>query len=233
MVMTATLGRDNRSTYLHPRVFKSDAFGRHRSARSVDLNLQAYVGADPVNFIDPYGLCAAGEVPVRRPRTSRPDGDVVALYRIVCMRLPRAESDTQVGMGDFLGGIGTALDDFADKHLKPPEGRRRGESRRDCVSRIAGDTPTLGVAGTANLAAGGALLPYSRTPLAGGGGGTSLISSAARGSFGGAKMPNGMLGTGSIGGAVGRAISRFSVVTGTAVLGWATGKLAGAAEKCR
>jgi hypothetical protein len=160
------------------------------------------------------------------PAATASDGSIVVIATHVWVE------DSNWGSA-ILGNVGNALDRFAEKHLKPPEARRSDEDQSSCIARIAGDTPALGVVGTANVAAGGAFLGYPRTPLAGGGAGTSLISSAARGSFGGAKMQSGLLGTGSVGGAVGRVLSRASVVSGAAVLGWAAGKLVGAVERCQ
>lgn len=132
------------------------------------------------------------------------------------------------------GRLGDALDKFAEEHLKPPEDRKKDESQQQCFSRVAGLSHALAVVGGFSIAAGGAWLGYPRGPLSGGGGGTSLISSAAREAFGGVRMGGrGFLGTGSLGGAIGRGASKASVAGGGAAVGWAVGTIAGAAQKCR
>src|SRR5262249_34344014 len=129
-------------------------------------------------------------------------------------------------------GLGNGLDSLAD-WIGPGEGRKEGETASQCVARIAGASPALAISGVSGIAAGAAPLGYPRAPRARGGGGTSLISSAARGAFGGQTMGGGsFLGTGNIGGAIGRFASRTSVVVGAAILGKALGQSAGAVQVC-
>jgi hypothetical protein len=137
------------------------------------------------------------------------------------------------GGGGIAGLIGDALDKFAEDHLKPPEDRKKDETRAQCFNRVAGLSHALAVVGGFNIAAGGAWLGYKRVGIAGGGGGTSLISSAARDAIGKVPMGRGVLGTGDLGGAVGRGLSKTSVVTGAAAVGWAAGTIAGAMKKCQ
>jgi hypothetical protein len=73
------------------------------------MNMYAYVGGDPVNRRDPSGMCGAGEVPLAVARTHRPEGDVVALYRIVCVKMVDSEGlsgGSSAGGGE--GGAGEA-----------------------------------------------------------------------------------------------------------------------------
>lgn len=70
-------------------------------------NWYNYVKSDPVNGVDPLGLieCGPGSVAVAQPRTSRPEGDVVALYRYHCVRLPNG-TDSGGGIGGPGGATG-------------------------------------------------------------------------------------------------------------------------------
>jgi hypothetical protein len=212
---------------------------RTRSRRRGEgMNMYAYVKADPVNFVDPSGLerqCATVRVGGSREYTA--DGGV-----IVTLRLAEVCWDTgaggggggrEGGGGGTLTRIGEALDKFAEDNLKPPEARRRGETRRQCVNRIAGTSPALGIVGAFSIAAGGPFLGYPRVGLDGGGRGTSLTSSAARGALGKTPIGGRLFGTGNVGGVIGRGVSTVSVVGGAAAVGWAAGTLVGAVQRCR
>lgn len=206
-----------------------------------DLGLYAYVGADPVNFTDPSGLDQLGlycdgscvDIEITGGGSSehgnyhgtKLGGGSGGKF------LPRLISEG--GGGGLAGLIGDALDKFAEDNLKPPEDRKKDESRQQCLSRVAGLSHALAVVGGFSIAAGGAWLGYKRVGFAGGGGGTSLISSAARDAIGKVPMGRGVLGTGDLGGAVGRGLSKSSVVSGAAAVGWAAGTIAGAMKKCQ
>jgi hypothetical protein len=127
--------------------------------------------------------------------------------------------------------IGHGLDRVAE-WIEPPDGRQAGESFERCMARVGNAALGLGTAGIFSMGAGGALLPYSRGTFEGKGSGTSVTSSAARGAFGDAKFANRHLGTRSIGGAVGRALSGAQVAGGAAAAGFAAGQLTGAARIC-
>jgi hypothetical protein len=132
-----------------------------------------------------------------------------------------------------LGRIGDALDDFAEKHLKPREPRRDDENFDDCMNRVT-DAPEVAGAGAAAVTAGARIVPYPRaTPP--GGGGTSVISTISRAIFGRDRRmgTTRIFGTNSVGGAIGRGLSRLSVLTGVAALGLAGGETIGAAQICR
>lgn len=192
--------------------------------------LYAYVANDPINFVDPEGL-ASEDIVI----TACGGGPIINGTCATWGQLRRLREFNQNGGGreGVAGRIGGALDRFAEKWLKPPEERQSDETMSQCVKRIAGDVPALTVAGSANIAAGGAFLGYPRMTFAARGGGTSLISSAARGAFGNMRISTGFLGTGSLGGAIGRLASRASVLTGAAAVGWSAGKAAGAIERCQ
>ena len=199
--------------------------------------LYAYVGADPINFTDPLGLveCGAGEVPVfQEVKQRNPEpGAVYAPGRYFCVRLnSEQEGSPGIDLGDILGGIGEALDKFAEDHLKPPPPRQAGETQEDCEARVTGDGRTP-AAGAAAAAAGANIVPYPRG-VPPGGSGTSIISTISRALFGGVpRMGSRVAGTNSFGGAVGRVLSRALVVTGVAVVSLSVGKAVGTKEKCR
>jgi hypothetical protein len=130
---------------------------------------------------------------------------------------------------------GDALDSLAEDYLQPPEERQAGESYGECVGRMSGGSANLalGGVGLASIGAGGAWLGYPRGGFAGGGGGTSLISSAARGSIGHQPIGYQILGTGNAGGVAGRILSRTSVIGGAAAAGWSIGSVVGALQRCQ
>jgi len=196
------------------------------------MNLYAYVLNDPVNLADPTGLeeegCAGCGPP---PQVC--GGVWVGGIGGACV--PRAYFWVLMreAAGETVRAAGHGLDRIAEDYLKPPEPRREGETRAQCVSRIAGASPALLTVGAASVGAGGPWLGYPRVGLSGGGQGTSLISAAARGSLGWASVGGRYFGTGNVGGVVGRGLSRLSVVGGAAAAGWAVGTAAGALQRCQ
>lgn len=245
-------GGTRRQEGRHGRFLQPDPLGHGDG-----MNPYAYVGGDPVNWIDPDGLAKQDIVITWRPKPQNPhEGARSGTFGPVspggggnpergednsaaeCLADPEhcAVVTGRKKPSPFtriVRRIGHILDRGAERHLRPPEGRRSDESQTECVFRIAGDTPALGVVGAFSIAAGGAWLGYPRRGFSGGGGGTSLISSAARGAFGKGFMGQGFLGTGNLGGAIGRVVSKGSVLTGAAAVGWAAGTSAGAVQKCR
>jgi hypothetical protein len=222
-------------------------------------NLYAYVGGDPVNLVDPTGLdsndvtvthlpCIGGAFhngicTASNPSTPTPQvaggpgeqrGGIVNPNPIVitCDRACRARILLRRLAGRLAGRLAAGLDSLAN-WIGPGEQKKPGETTSDCIARVAGADPALAISGAAGVAAGGAFLGYPRVPFAGGGGGTSLISSGARGAFGRATMGGGSLfGTGLVGGAVGRFTSVLSAGTGAAILGHAAGHGVGAIQVC-
>lgn len=202
-------------------------------------NLYGYAAGDPVNNRDPTGTTCAY---IRQAGSVKDDGQGGAIITASKL-IRRCWDDSAGGNGDggrglgrrggWVNRIGEAIDAFAEKRLKPPEARQATETFAQCMKRLTGNSPALGIVGAFSIGAGGAWLGYYRVGLAGGGGGTSLISSAARGAFGGGLMGRGVLGTGSLGGAIGRGLSKGSVVAGAAAVGWTAGTAAGAVQKCR
>jgi RHS repeat-associated protein len=132
----------------------------------------------------------------------------------------------------IIRAAGGALDRLAGR-IKPPEGRKPNETFSECFNRIAGMSPALGVVGAASVAAGGPWLGYPRGGIAGGGRGSSLISYAARGSLGSKSLGARVFGTGNLGGAVGRGLSKASAGGGAAAAGWAAGTALGASQICQ
>jgi RHS repeat-associated protein len=225
-------------------------------AYSDGLNLYGYVGADPVNRSDPSGLwhqqCSqsAGGV------VESWDG-VFSGIQTICHEVPdpgdfpaSPGSSRDQGAGGS-GASSTAppqnddiiviarrrlanwLDNFAENYLKPPEGRRPGESFSECMQRVAGGSMNTVIDGASAIGAGGNFIPYPRAVFSGASG-TSIISTISRAAL--AFLPRmgstRILGTNSVGGAVGRLASSASVYGGAAAIGFAGGTAAGAAQVC-
>jgi RHS repeat-associated protein len=212
------------------------------------MNWYNYVGGDPINMVDPSGTdfeCGPGRraeyFPISNGHSLPDKIEVVAPYRcIIDETAPNPVRPTPSSGGDGRGGgivvtarreLAKALDNFAENYLKPPPGRQPGESFSDCMQRIAGDG-SLAVGGATAVASGANIVPYPRAVPAGGSG-TSIISTISRGLLRGLpRMSSRILGTTSVGGAVGRLLSRGSVYGGAAAIGFAGGKAAGAAQVC-
>lgn len=253
MTVTATMRRDSRAAHSpHPLLFKPAASSRHRNVRRADFSLHAYVGADPVNWTDPDGL-APNEIIINAPpRPQNPPqpprfGTFGPVSPGAGGNPERGEDDSAAECAEeencvlvtakkkhsrltrIIRSIGHMLDRGAERHLRPPEGRRPNESFIDCVNRVGG--PNLAAGGAVGIYFGGAFVPYGRgTP---GGGGTSVISSITRAALPGLRMDTRILGTNSVGGAIGRGLSKTSVIFGAAAAGLAAGKTVGAVQICR
>jgi hypothetical protein len=171
-------------------------------------NLYAYVLNDPVNLVDPLGLtnCAQpNEPPVECPSQDGQGGDIVITAPApfsggtnrgqVGWNVPSLGSVNPDGAGEapivitakkkkkaaivrVINTVSITLERLADA-IGPGEKRRPGETTEQCLSRIAGLDPALAISGAGGIAAGGAFLGYPRATISGGGGGTSLTSSAA------------------------------------------------------
>lgn len=193
------------------------------------MNAYAYVRADPINYVDPEGLTS--EPNCDCDGDGQPDPEIIVTARKM--------KDKGWGFDFFIvnfdrvmHSIHLGVHNLAEA-LRPPEGRRSSESLQQCVRRVAGTAPGAAVAGGAGVAAGGGFLGYPRGAFGGGGNGTSLTSSAARASFGGQKMGGRIMGTASLGGAVGRGAATLSAAGGAALLGTGVGQLVGAAQICK
>jgi RHS repeat-associated protein len=101
------------------------------------MNLYAYVGADPVNFTDPSGLCGFGEAPFATPRTNRGPGDVVALYFFTCMKL-YGEDGGSFGGGDDDGR--TAAGQVESQPGDPADNQPRCLATPPAIPRSAATT---------------------------------------------------------------------------------------------
>jgi RHS repeat-associated protein len=226
-------------------------------------NMYAYVGADPVNMVDPTGLTGEEdegesiEVNGKRLHYDAPEpsgaaallggssganGDsVLDCSMLGCIVTPDIHVTVKPKkrrgglrtLGRAVAATGRLLDRIAERHLKPPEGRRPRETATRCIARVSGDAADLAAAGSVGIAFGGPFVSYPRATA--GGGGTSIISSLSRSIFG----PNlrmgttKIFGTNSVGGALGRGISKASVIGGAAAAGLAGGKVLGAVQICQ
>jgi RHS repeat-associated protein len=124
--------------YSKARLF-SPTLGRFLQTDPIDVmggvNLYAYVGNDPINFVDPVGLCGGQEYPIAVPTTipKNPDpGSVYATYRIVCMRIPSHDKRNSGGSGGGGGGAG---------------GGDKSETCRRAVARLGQTSENLGMMG--------------------------------------------------------------------------------------
>lgn len=215
-------------------------------------NLYAYVDGDPVNWTDPDGLAKNDIVITWRPKPQNPhEGTRTGTFgpaspggggnpergedrgaaecpdeaNCVIVTAKKPSRLTRI-----VRSIGNGLDSLAER-IKPPQGRQRNETFEDCVYRVAPEAYDLTAGGLAGVLAGVGLksLYPSKSP----GSGTSVISILSREIFGSQRMSARRFGTISTGGAVGRVLSRASVVGGAAAAGLGVGKAIGADQICR
>ena len=194
------------------------------------INLYAYVGNDPVNLVDPLGL------------TSNISGETAEDEDENYDVLVTGSRCGGTWVGDFCvtglqQRLTNALDFVVENYLKPSEGRRRAETFLQCFGRVTSPEELAAAPVLAELGRGNKNLYPRGAPS--GASGTSHISRAVRGvermAGGGGveKRGNYAFGAKTLGGAIGRGLSRLSVLGSGAIAGFDAGKGVGAVQICR
>jgi RHS repeat-associated protein len=194
------------------------------------FNLYAYVGNDPVNLVDPLGL------------TSNISGETAEDEDENYDVLVTGSRCGGIWVGDFcMSGVvqrlTNAFEFVVENYLKPPEGRRSAETFLQCFGRVTSPEELAAAPVLAELGRGNKNLYPRGAPS--GASGTSHISRAVRGvermAGGGGveKRGNYAFGAKTLGGAIGRGLSRLSVLGSGAIAGFDAGKGVGAVQICR
>ena len=236
------------------------ALGRFLQTDPIDYgsgpNLYAYVRGDPVNLTDPLGLeppivicgnCGSG--------SGGGDGGGFGIGPpSVGFEPPEGVTDTsRYGPPPCFGNCspivitahrrslvtravnatGDLLDELADDFLAPPAPQGPNESYSHCVARMTGD-PRVAAGAAAAVASGANIAPYPRA-VAPGGSGTSIISTISRYvlSWVPRMGDTRIMGTNSVGGAIGRIGSTAAVIGGAGTLAHLAGRGLGGATVCR
>jgi uncharacterized protein RhaS with RHS repeats len=137
------------------------------------INLYAYVGNDPVNFTDPSGQLSVGGV----INFTLGAGEVA-------IGVGFGTVTSWTGAGAVAGGVFAVHGaDVALAAIRGTDTFTSQTLQSAGLSQNTSNAISTGITGAAYIAAGAQILPYSLvgSPLAGGTGGTSLLSMTARG----------------------------------------------------
>ena len=198
-------------------------------------NLYAYVLNDPINFTDPSGLFLMCDSEGRCVETE--DIVIVAPSPFTGVAFDHPPSNGNGQLNNTGRGSGT---------LAAPPMMMMGDTIRpltplECVATFAEADGAVGAAlqGAAAIGAGADIFPKllvsDRLGIGGGGRSgarTSVISAVARGFVGRRTMDVGAFGTRSVGGALGRGLSRASIIGGLALEAKSLFSVANAARDC-
>lgn len=214
--------------YYNRARYYSTALGRFLQTDPIgtkdDVNLYAYVKNDPVNFVDPMGLLSFWG-------TVRFTGGALEAG----LGIAGGITTSWTGIGGVAGAIATVHGiDVAQAAWRGTDTFTSQGLQATGLSQNTANSVDLGISGLSGLAAGARIVPYGAAAISGGTGGTSIISTIARSTISGRvtqessavwQTLNGVYGTASKGGIVGRMASQAAVGTGVGIEAYGAYKL--------